>query len=55
MTGQFHAPAALSSKKRQIPSDWRLGGLQSQPGCCAEQTNRLLISDIEHRVVQPVV
>lgn len=56
MTGQFHAPAALSpKKKRQIPTEWRVGGFQSQPGCCGEQTNRMLLSGIERRVVQPVV
>lgn len=40
MTGQFHAPAALSPKKRQIPTDWRLGGLQSQSDLMLWRTDK---------------
>jgi hypothetical protein len=40
VSGQFHAPAALSTgKEPRYPLHWILGGPQSQSGPCGEEKN----------------
>jgi hypothetical protein len=48
VSGQLHAPAALSSgKELLVPLDRRLGGPQSQPGGGGEEKNSQPPPEIE--------
>jgi hypothetical protein len=48
VSGQLHAPAALSQRKSPwYPSDRRLGGPQNQSGHCGEEKNSQLLPELE--------
>jgi hypothetical protein len=55
VSGQFHAPAALSPGKiLWYPLDWRLGGAQSRSGRGGEEKNSQPLPELEPPIIQPV-
>jgi hypothetical protein len=55
VSGQFHAPAALSQGKSPwYPPDRSLGGPQSWSGRGGEEKNSQPLPGFEHPIIQPV-
>jgi hypothetical protein len=57
VSGQLHAPAALTPKERvpgTYPLDRRLGGPQSRSGRVGEEKNSQPLPGLETSIIQPV-